>query len=423
MNKQKKKKRVGEPVHSSNKALLKAIREADLSPKKSTIDFSNTEIAFAHKSDKELKETAWLFRLMNKSWLVDIGSKLGVTAVKWHFPFAKKLVEKTIFEQFCGGTTLLRSKPTIEQLYKYNVLSVLDYGAEAKDTEDDFNTIMNEIIRGLDFAANNKSVPVVVCKLSGMARNALLEKVSCGTKLTRTEEEEFRNVRKRVESICHVANKDNTALFFDAEESWIQVAIDKLAIEMMERYNRERVIIYGTYQMYLKDSLPKLKRDHERARENGYMIGAKLVRGAYMNKERERAEEKGYESPVQVDKAATDRDFDEAVRFCVERYETLASCNASHNQDSCKLQADLIVQNNLPKAHPHLNFCQLLGMSDHLTFNLGKAGFNVAKYLVYGPVEEVLPYLVRRAEENTSVTGDMSRELSFIETELRRRGL
>ncbi|MEM1327357.1 MAG: proline dehydrogenase family protein [Bacteroidota bacterium] len=418
-------KRVGEPVRQTNKQLMEDIKKANLpmATKQSNIDFSNTEIAFAHKSDKELKQTAWLFRMMNKSWLVNIGSKLGVTAVKWQLPFAKSMVEATIFQQFCGGTTLLRSKETISQLYDYNVLSVLDYGAEAKDTEEDFNVIMNEIIRGLEFAANNESVPVVVCKLSGMARNELLEKVSSGATLTAAEEKEFRNVRKRVESICHVAQRDDTALFFDAEESWIQEAIDMLVQEMMERYNKKKVYIYGTYQMYLTNSFPKLQRDHERAMEKGYMIGAKLVRGAYMNKERERAAEMGYPSPVQPNKAATDQDFNDAVRYCVDRYQILASCNASHNQDSCKLQADLIVQSNLPKDHPHLNFCQLLGMSDHLTFNLGKAGFNVAKYLVYGPVEEVLPYLVRRAEENSSVTGDMSRELALIETELDRRGI
>jgi proline dehydrogenase len=418
-------KRVGEPVRKVNNDLMNDIKKANLpaTTTKSSIDFSDTEIAFARKSDQELKETAWLFRMMNQSWLVNIGSKLGVTAVKWKLPFAKAAVERTIFQQFCGGTTLLRSKETIQELYDYNVASVLDYGAEAKDTEEDFNIIMNEIIRGLEFAANNESVPVVVCKLSGMARNELLEKVSSGASLTDAEEEEFRNVRKRVESICHVAKRDNTALFFDAEESWIQGAIDGLVQNMMERYNEEKVYIYGTYQMYLSASLDKLKRDYQRGQEKGYMIGAKLVRGAYMNKERERAAELGYPSPVQADKAATDRDFNEAVRFCVERYQTLASCNASHNQESCQLQADLIVQNNLPKDHAHLNFCQLLGMSDHLTFNLGKAGFNVAKYLVYGPVEEVLPYLVRRAEENASVTGDMSRELALIERELDRRGL
>lgn len=416
-------KNLGKPVYYPNKKILEVIKSSDIQYKKSDIDFSNTEIAFAHKSDKELKETAWLFKMMNKSWLVNVGSKLGVTAVKWHLPFAKSVVENTIFQQFCGGTTLLRSQETINQLYQHNILSVLDYGTEAKNEEEDFNITMNELIRGIEFAAENESVPVVVTKISGLARNALLEKVSSNADLTEEEKEEFRNVKKRVESICHAAQKTGVAIFVDAEESWIQQAIDDLTTEMMARHNREKVHVYNTFQLYRKDRLAYLKTSYEKAQSGGYLLGAKLVRGAYMKKERERAEEKGYESPIQVSKENTDRDFNEAVRFCVERYESIASCNASHNQESCRLQADLIVSLGLPKNHVHLNFCQLLGMSDHLTFNLGKAGFNVAKYMVYGPVVEVLPYLVRRAEENSSVTGDMSRELGFIMKEMQRRKL
>jgi len=416
-------KKLGKPVHHPNKKILEVIKSSNITYKKSKIDFSNTEIAFAHKSDKELKETAWLFKMMNKAWLVNVGSKLGVTAVKWHLPFAKSVVENTIFQQFCGGTTLLRSQATIDQLYQSNILSVLDYGTEAKDEEEDFNITMNELIRGIEFAAENESVPVVVTKISGLARNSLLEKVSSKAELTAEEQEEYRSVKKRVESICHVAQKNGVAIFVDAEESWIQSAIDDLAIEMMLRHNRKKVHVYNTFQLYRKDRLTYLKASYEKAKKEGYLLGAKLVRGAYMKKERERAEEMGYESPIQISKANTDNDFNEAVRFCVERYKTIASCNASHNQESCKLQADLIVSLGLPKNHSHLNFCQLLGMSDHLTFNLSKAGFNVAKYMVYGPVIEVLPYLVRRAEENSSVTGDMGRELGFIVKEMVRRGL
>ncbi|MEM9885188.1 MAG: proline dehydrogenase family protein [Bacteroidota bacterium] len=417
---------LGEPIYTPNKQLIQIIKSSGIrhfTSAESEVDFTNTEIAFAYKSDKDLKKTARLFRLMNQPVLVNIGSKLGVWAVKWRLPFVKKIVENTIFRQFCGGTTLLRSKSTIEELYQSNVLSVLDYGAEAKDSEEDFNIIMNEIIRGIEFAANNESVPVVVCKLSGMSHNNLLEKVSSGEPLNEAAQKAWRNVRKRVESICHVAEKNSVAIFFDAEESWIQDAIDQLVEEMMERYNKERALVYGTFQLYRKDRLQFLKDSYDKAQAANYILGAKLVRGAYMNKERERAEEMDYESPIQPNKAATDRDFNAAVRFCVERYQHIAFCNASHNQESCKLQADLIEQLGLPKKHAHLNFSQLLGMSDHLTFNLGKAGFNVAKYVVYGPVREVLPYLVRRAEENSSVTGDMSRELSFIATEMKRRGL
>ncbi len=426
-------KKLGEPVRQMDMNLLETIKsgmkefvQTDAQAEKITdikelIDFSNTQIAFERKSNAQLNKTAWLFRLMNQPWMVKISSKLGVTAMKARLPFAETAIKKTIFEQFCGGTTLLNSQSAIDNLYEYNVLSILDYGVEAKETEEDFNTTMNEIIRGLEFSANNPSVSAVSCKVSGMARFTLLEKVSQGEPLSVKETEEFRNVRKRMESICHVAHKYNVALFVDAEESWIQAAIDGLVEDMMLLYNREKAIVYGTYQMYRKDRLSYLVNSFSKATMNEYILGAKLVRGAYMDKERKRAEWLGYESPIQENKANTDRDFNKAVQFCLNNYERLAFCNASHNRESCELQVKIIVEKGIPRDHPHVSFCQLLGMSDHLTFNLAKAGFNVAKYMVYGPVKEVLPYLIRRAEENTSVTGDMSREYSLVASEVKRR--
>lgn len=420
-------KKLGKPVRKPNEALIEAIK-SEMKEKQSIdiqsiLNFDNTEIAFEQKSDQELKKMLWLFSMMNKPWLVNAGSKLGLMAVKMGLPLAEKTVKATIFEQFCGGTTLLESQAAIDRLYEYNVQSVLDYGVEAKETEDDFNITMNEIIRGIEFAANNESVPVVSCKITGMARFSLLEKISQGETLLVAEEEEFRNVRKRVESICHVANKYKVALFFDAEESWIQAAIDGLVEDMMQLYNKEQAIVYATYQMYRHDRLQYLVDSFSKSSMNGYILGAKLVRGAYMEKERKRAEWLGYASPIQPNKKATDEDFDKAVQFCLSNHEYIASCNASHNRKSCELQAKLIIEKALPKDHPHINFCQLYGMSDHLTFNLAKAGFNVAKYMVYGPVKDVVPYLIRRAEENTSVTGDMSREYGLVMEEMKRRGL
>ena len=390
---------------------------------KANIDLTNTQIAFAHKDDKALKKMAWLFKMMNKSWLVNVGSNLGVFAVKWNLPFAHSIVKKTIFEQFCGGTTLLQSQPSITQLYEYGTLSILDYGAEAKSTEEDFNKTMNETIRAIDFAATNASVPVVSSKISGLARFELLEKISANVELNSVEQEEYKNILKRVDSICYHASKKRVGVFFDAEESWIQDAIDNLVNKMMHRYNKKEVFVYNTFQMYRHDRLQFLIDSFTKAKKEGYLLGAKLVRGAYMIKERERAEEMGYPSPIHPNKAATDDAYNMAIRFCLDNYKEIASCNASHNAESVQLQADLIAHKGITPNHKHLNFCQLYGMSDHLTFNLAAAGYNVAKYVVYGPVKEVLPYLVRRAQENSSVTGDMSRELGLIMQEVKRRGL
>lgn len=387
------------------------------------INFSNTEIAFKNKSDQELKKAYQLFKMMNKSWFVNLGSKLGTLAVKWNLPFSKVIVKNTIFEQFCGGTTLLNSQPTIDKLAQYNVVSLLDYGAEGKTTEEAYNRTMNENIKALEFASTNSSIPVVTTKITGLARFELLEKISAGASLSAEEEQEYSHVLKRIDAICASASKNNTSIFIDAEETWIQDAIDSITNLMMSRYNKGKVSVFNTFQMYRHDRLAFLKKSYEEANKQGYLLGAKLVRGAYMEKERARAEEMGYDSPINPTKQATDEQFNQGVRFCVDHYETIALCNATHNLESSALLASLIQDKNLPKDHPHLNFCQLYGMSDNLTFNLAAEGFNVGKYVVYGQVEEVVPYLVRRAQENSSVTGDMSRELELYSKEIKRRSI
>ena len=388
---------------------------------KPVVDFSNTEVAFAHKNDKELKKAAWLFSMMNKRWLVDTLSPIGLFTVKMKFPFVSSIVKATIFEQFVGGTTLLDSQGSIDMLFNKKVQSILDYGAEAKSSEKDFNFTMNECIRAIDFAATNESVPVVSAKITGLARFGLLEDIQKGVSLDKETRREYRNILKRVDAICHVANDRNVGVFFDAEESWIQDTIDHLVNIMMKRYNRKRVIVYNTFQMYRHDRLQYLIDSFDKANKDGYLLGAKLVRGAYMEKERDRAEEMGYPSPIQIDKKATDDAFNTALRFCVDNYKKIGTCNATHNQDSCLLLAELIAQKKIPKDHPHLNFCQLYGMSDHITFNLADQGYNVAKYLVYGSVGDVVPYLIRRAKENSAVSGDMSREYGFVMEEVNRR--
>ncbi|MFK7933576.1 MAG: proline dehydrogenase family protein [Saprospiraceae bacterium] len=387
------------------------------------VDFKNTENAFAYKTDDQLRKAAWLFGLMNKPWLVGIGSKIGLAAIRMHLPFVTSIVKATIFDQFCGGTSLEKSVPKIEDLYNYGSQTILDYGAEGKETEEDFDGTMNEALKAARFAEAQASVPIIVTKISGMARHELLEAIQADEYYSPSLQEEYQRVLQRLHTICAYASERNVGVFFDAEETWIQDAIDQLVTMMMEKYNQERVIVYNTFQMYRHDRLKFLKKSHARAVAKGYMLGAKLVRGAYMDKERERAKEKGYPSPIQPDKAATDRDYNDAVRFVVANYEKIASCNASHNAESSLLQAQLITDKGIDRNHPHLNFCQLYGMSDHITFNLSKAGYNVAKYVPYGTVREVVPYLIRRAQENSSVTGDMTREHKLVLTEMKRRGL
>ena len=350
------------------------------------------------------------------------GSKMGLLSLRLGLP-VEWLIKQTIFEQFCGGTTLLNSQPTIDELAKFGVQSILDYGAEGKEQEEDFNRTMREIMEAIKFAGQNTHVPFVSVKVTGLGRFALLEKFQSKHNLTAAEQEEFEHIIKRLDAICHLAKQHDTGVFVDAEESWIQDTIDYLVNMMMSRYNKETPTVYNTFQLYRHDRLQYLKDSFSIAQKDGYILGAKLVRGAYMDKERQRAAEKKYPSPIQPNKAASDEDYDLAVRFCVKNYEQIASCTASHNADSCKKQVELIERLKLPKTHKHFLFSQLYGMSDHLTFNLQNAGFNTAKYIPYGPVKDVVPYLIRRAEENTSVTGDMGRELSLIKKEIKRRGL
>ncbi|MFK7946221.1 MAG: proline dehydrogenase family protein [Saprospiraceae bacterium] len=389
---------------------------------KTSIDFNNTEIAFEAKSNKALKKASWLFSMMNNPTLVNVGSKLGLLALKMRLP-VEGMIKKTIFEQFCGGTTLLNSQPTIDELSAFGVQSILDYGAEGKESDEDFNRTMREIMEAIKFAGQNTHVPFISVKITGLGRFALLEKFQSKDTFTAEEQDEFNRVMKRLDSICHLGKEHNTGVFVDAEESWIQDTIDYMVNIMMSRYNKTAPTVYNTYQFYRHDRLAYLKQSFKLAQKQGFILGGKLVRGAYMDKERARATEKGYPSPIQPNKAKADEDYDLAVRFCVKNYKQIASCTATHNAESSRKQVELIERLKLPKNHKHFLFSQLYGMSDHLTFNLQKAGFNTAKYIPYGPVKDVVPYLIRRAKENTSVTGDMGRELLLINKEIKRRNI
>lgn len=386
----------------------------------SLLDLNNTAVAFERKNDKQLANMAWLFRQMNRRWLVNMGSSLALFALKLRLP-VQGIIKRTIFTQFCGGTNLEECTATVAELSKYNVLTALDYGAEGKETDIELDKTRDEALRATRFANQQKTIPFVSCKVTGITPFHILEKVSAGKKLTEEDQKTFERSCARLEALCAEASKNNCALFVDAEDSWIQQAVDDMTDAMMEKYNKERITVYNTFQMYRHDRLAFLKKSFERAKERGYILGAKLVRGAYMEKERERAEEMGYPSPIQPNKEATDRDYDAGVVFCVENYDRIASCVASHNQKSNLLQVELMEQKGIAKDHPHLSFCQLYGMSDTITFNLAKAGYQVAKYVPYGPVRDVVPYLIRRARENSAASGEVSRELSVIVSEIERR--
>jgi proline dehydrogenase len=413
----------GKPVPENLNKLDEIIRTAtqDSNEIQEIVDFTNTEVAFAGKSDADLKKAAWLFKLMNKQWLLNLFSSLGILSVRLKIPFVERITFNTIYKQFCGGRTLLESQPSIQELADYQVQTVLDYGAEAKDTEEEFNITVNETKRAIHFSATHDSILVVSSKISGLTSNSLLERFQGTEPLTDEEQYEMENLTKRIDSICHSASQNGISVFFDAEESWVQNTIDYLVNKMMARYNKERAVVFNTFQMYRSDRLQYLMDSFDKAKKEGYILGAKLVRGAYMEKERERAAKMGYPSPIQAKKAATDDAYNAALRFCVDNYDRIACCNASHNAKSAQLMAHLIAQRGLQKDHPHFHFSQLYGMSDHLTFNLAKEGYRASKYVPYGPVKEMLPYLIRRAEENSSVSGDINRELKLISTEMKRR--
>ena len=387
------------------------------------IDFSNTEIAFAPRANRELRRSARLFRLMGNASLVDLGSRLMLMAIRLRLPLVRTIVRNTIFRQFCGGRTLLETKGPIGRLYDFGVQSIFNLAVEGKEDEQSFNKTMNETIRAIDFAGRNPGIPAVGVKITGFARFSLMEALQNGEPLTKETRAEYKIILKRVDAICHTAAQRGVQIYFDADESWIQGSLDHLVTVMMRRYNRGKVVVFNTFQLYRKDRLQFLIDSYNLARKGDYLLGAKLVRGAYMVKERERATLLGYDSPIQESKQATDDAFNMALRFCVDNYRHLAFCCASHNEHSTRLLVELMHQKSIPFDHKHIFFCQLYGMSDNLTFNLAEYGFNVAKYIVYGPVREVIPFLIRRAEENTSVTGDVGREYQLLSKELKRRGL
>ncbi|MFY9307755.1 MAG: proline dehydrogenase family protein [Bacteroidia bacterium] len=384
------------------------------------LSFNNTEIAFSGKTNQDLNRSFWLFKMVSNPAFVNLGKSLTTFAIKLHLP-VKGLIKATIFKQFCGGETIQECDRAIKELGKFHIGTILDYSVEGKETEHDFDACAKETIATVNKAKNDAHIPFCVFKVTGLARFGLLEKVSSRDKLAAAEEEEFERVTKRVGAICKAAYDAGIPIFIDAEESWIQQAIDDLANKMMALYNPQKAIVYNTYQLYRKDRLAYLQHSFELARMSNYYLGAKLVRGAYMEKERARAAEKGYPSPIQDTKEHTDKDYDAALLFCIEHVDRIAICAGTHNENSSMYLTKLMKEKSVETGNKHIYFSQLLGMSDHISYNLANEGFNVAKYVPYGPVNEVLPYLIRRAQENTSVKGQTGRELGLIIKEKERR--
>src|SRR5688572_23142603 len=384
------------------------------------VSFDNTAVAFASRSDAELRKMFVLFATMNNNFLVKTGGPILEKAFQWHLP-VKFLVKPTIFQQFCGGETIAECTPTINKLGESHIGTILDYSVEGEGNEKSFDHTMQEILATIEKAATSKNIPFSVFKVTGVMDTALLEKVQDGKELSAEEKAAFERGRKRVNKICERAYDKNVRIFIDAEESWIQETIDQLTYEMMEKYNKLKAIVYNTYQLYRHDRLDVIKRDYENAVKGNYYIGAKIVRGAYMEKERRVAAGNNVPSPINPTKESSDELYNESLKFCVDHIDRIAICAGTHNEASSYLLMDLMKKHHLPNGDKRVFFAQLLGMSDNLSYNLAHAGYNVAKYVPYGPVEAVMPYLLRRANENTAISGQSSREFNLIKKELDRR--
>jgi proline dehydrogenase len=387
------------------------------------ISFENTEIAFQSKSNKDLKRAYWLFKIIASPTFVKFGKIATNFALKLHLPI-NSIVKATIFQQFCGGESIGECDSVIKKMGDFGVGTILDYSVEGKTSDEDFDQTVDIIIKTLERGKSDKNIPFGVFKVTGIGRFDLLEKASMRDyQFSETEKKEIEIIVNRIDRICKAAYEANVPVFIDAEESWIQDAIDQWCFEMMLKYNKERAIVFNTIQMYRHDRLEFLKSCYQMAKENDVKYGVKLVRGAYMEKERNRAGNMGYPSPIQPDKASSDRDYNLALEFIVTNAEFFALCAGTHNEESSLYLTQLLERHQIKGDDTRFFGAQLLGMSDHISYNLAASGYNVAKYVPFGPIREVMPYLLRRADENTSVAGQTGRELSLIMRELKRRKL
>ncbi|TJY33443.1 proline dehydrogenase family protein [Pontimicrobium aquaticum] len=384
--------------------------------------FDNTEIAFQLKSDSELERAYFLFKMISVQPLVKIGTAATNFALKAHLP-VEGLIRSTVFDHFCGGINEHDCQDVIDNMYDKGVSCVLDYSVEGKEEEAQFDAVMNKTCELIEFAHSKDAMPIAVFKPTGLGRFLIYQKKTEGVALTTSEEAEWNRIVARYHKICKLGKERDVEILIDAEESWMQDAADDLLEELMKTYNTEVPIVYNTLQLYRWDRLDYLKELHERAKNGGYKLGFKIVRGAYMEKERERAEKKGYESPICADKVSTDKNFDETLKYILDNLDDISVFIGTHNEESSYLAMDLMKEKHITKNDNRVWFGQLYGMSDHISYNLAHLGYNVAKYVPFGPVKDVMPYLIRRAEENTSVAGQTNRELNLLKQERKRRKL
>jgi proline dehydrogenase len=387
---------------------------------KPNISFDNLEVAFASKTDAQLKKMYFIFAAMNNNTLVKYGVKLANLAFQLRLPI-NGIMKSTMFGHFCGGENIEDCHSSVKTLSKFNIKSILDYSVEGEGDEKSFDATRDEILLTIKKAANSKDMPFAVFKITGIGDFEILTKLQSGVALTEKEQKAYEKLCERFDALCKSAHDHQVKILVDAEESWFQDQIDSLTYLAMEKYNQEKCIVYNTYQMYRHDMLSRLKAAHQTASEKGYILGAKLVRGAYMEKERDRAAKNGYLSPIQPDKSSTDRDYNQGLTYCIENIHNICLVSGSHNEKSNLLLTELLSKIDVESIDDRVYFAQLYGMSDNISYNLAEAGYNVVKYVPYGPVEKVMPYLGRRAEENTSVAGQSSREFDLIKREISRR--
>jgi len=385
-----------------------------------SIDFNNTEIAFHLKSDSDLERAYFLFKMISIEPLVRIGTAATNFAIKAHLP-VEGLIRSTVFDHFCGGVNEQDCVPTIDKMYSSGVYSVLDYSVEGIGKENQFDSALETILNLIEFSKNKDAMPFAVFKPSAFGRFDLYQKISEGKPLSTSETKEWDRVITRFNKVCESGKLNNVKILIDAEESWIQDAVDDLILELMQTYNTDAMTVYSTLQTYRWDRLEYLKKIHSKAKELNFKLGFKIVRGAYMEKERLRAIEKGYQSPICETKALTDNLFNDTLTYMLSNLDTIQVFIGTHNEESSYLAVDLMAESNISTNDPRVWFGQLYGMSDHISYNLANNGYNVAKYVPFGPVRDVMPYLIRRAEENTSVAGQTTRELSLIKKERKRR--
>ena len=384
------------------------------------VHFDDTQIAFEYKSDRQMRKANFIFTVVNHPWISATATRLVKVGLTLRLP-VKGLIRNTVFEHFCGGETIEQSHGTIDQLWKYKVGTILDYSVEGENAEEDFDRTAEQILATFDEAQHNAAVPFCVFKATGLGDMDLLEKMQSQASLSEAEAKSFERFRQRIDTICAKAHRLKIPILIDAEHSWVQHVIDDITHEMMAKYNTKKAIVFITYQMYRTDSLKRLREDFHTAAMHNYFVGIKMVRGAYMEIERARAAEKGYPDPINPTKQATDDMFNQGLAFCIDNKQRITILCGSHNEYSNQYLTVLMEKHGMRHDDKRVWFSQLLGMSDNISFNLAHAGYNVVKYVPYGPVESVMPYLLRRAAENTSVAGQSSRELTLIRKELARR--